>query len=288
MGKKTSLILLPVIIAAATSCRNLDFAGLFCPGSAGVDERFGQSMQYNAEHGYPSINVKSDDYKVYVFTDAHIDSTTRNLDAFVSKAIADESDMPVALFLGDMVNCKGSAPRDLFMKATAPLEGKCRLFITAGNHDLYFGEWPGFLSLVHTSSYWFEVKCPAAKDLYICLDSAGGTLGYNQRMWLEDILKEKAGQYRHTIIFTHTHFFRRDTSQSLTSNYSLEETYDLTSLFSKYGVDLILTGHDHTKEDSLFGGVRYVTVQALDERIPAPGYSLCSMGKDIMVDFPSI
>ncbi len=240
-------------------------------------------MEYNNANGYCCVNAESDEYSVYVFTDFHTDRTTRNLDAFVNTAVSDEACVPVSLYLGDMVNGKGEEPRELFFNAVDTLARRCRLFMTPGNHDLQFGEWLGLLARIHTFTYWFEVKCPAAKDLYICLDSAGGTLGNDQLMWLESVLKEKSEQYRNITVFTHTHFFKRDNGLGYSASYPLEETYAIAAMFSKYGVNLVLTGHDHSWKDIVFGGVRYVTVPALEDGSSDPGYCLCSVGDDIDV-----
>ena len=286
--KKVRLLICVLSLVTATSCEKWDLAGAFFPESEGVGERFSKSMEYNNANGFQCVDSESDEYRVYVFTDFHTDRTTHNLDAFVNTAVSDEACVPVSLYLGDMVNRRGEEPRDLFFNAVSALAQRCRLFMTPGNHDLQFGEWLGLLSRMHTFSYWFEVKCPNAKDLYICLDSASGTLGYDQRMWLESILKEKSEQYRNITVFTHTHFFKRDNSQRYSGNYPLEETYAITALFSKYGVDLVLTGHDHSMEDTMFGGVRYVTVQALGDDSPNPGYCICDAGDGIEVEFRQI
>lgn len=264
------------------SCDSLDLPGMFWSKSDTVDNRFAQSMAYNDKNGYAAVSIDSDDYDVYVFTDFHTDGDTRNLDAFV-KAY-ESAPAPLSLYLGDVVNNK-DADWDLFLRATRPLSERGNLFVTPGNHDLYFGLWPEYLSHFNTASYWFEVICPGAKDLYICIDSASGTLGCDQRRWLETVLETKASSYRHVTVFTHTHFFKIDASQGHTSNYDINETYDLLHLFSVYGVDMVLTGHDHTSEHTAFGGVDYYVVPALENTKPEPGYALCRVGEHISVTF---
>lgn len=275
-----SLVIVGLMIMA--SCDSLDLPGMFWSKSATVDSRFAQSMAYNEANGYPSVNCGTDDYSFYAFTDFHTDGDTRNLDAFVRAY--ESAPAPLTIYLGDVVNNR-NADWDLFLKATAPLSDKGRMFVTPGNHDLYFGLWPEFLAHFHTASYWFEMVGPSVKDLYICLDSGSGTIGQDQRTWLEDILKTKSSSYRYVVVFTHTHFFKIDASQGHTSNYDINESYDLMHLFEEYGVDMVLTGHDHTAEYTVFGGVDYYVVPALENTKPEPGYALCRMADHMELEF---
>lgn len=256
---------------------------MVAPAGENVDERFRQSMEFNDLHGYQTIRTFSDPYPVHVFTDSHLAGETGNLDRFVNDYLGN-SGAPFAICLGDLVD--GEKPFTEFIAHTSPIgDAGRKLFITAGNHDLYWGRWKEYYNSFGSSTYWFEVETPNAKDLYISLESGGGTLGARQREWLEEILRTKSSDYRNVIVFTHTHFFMKDTSQGHTSNYPLEETYDLANLFSKYGVDLVLTGHDHYREQTVFKGVEYVIVDALEEKTANAGYAVVNVGRDIEVGF---
>ena len=295
--KKVSYIILAALVAilvclAAASCGRLDMAGMFASADKGVESRFADSMKYNESTETTEMKLSSDSYKMAVFTDFHTDATTVNLDRFVEECNAEPGGCLAALYLGDMVNSDSGA-WDLFLGSAGKLS--CgHLFVTAGNHDLYFGQWKDFLSRFHTSTYVFYVDCGDLRDYYICLDSAGGTIGVSQREWLENVLIKardwdrvySSRRCRHITVFTHTHFFKRDNSQGHTSNYAFEETLDLMNLFSFYKVELVLTGHDHSAEDSSFRGVRYITVPALEDTSKNPGYVMCTVGKKgIEVEF---
>ena len=107
--------------------------------------------------------------------------------------------------------------------------------------------------------------------------------------WLKDLLKEKkdAG-YRQIIVFTHTHLFKQDNSQGHTSNLSIEETYELTSVLSSAGVDLYLAGHDHSREVTDYGNVRYITVDSSTDAEPEPYYMEMEIGEEIRYRFVSL
>ena len=210
------------------------------------------------------------------------DVTLANLDKFAAILKADATAAPFWLSLGDIVDGQGNMP---VFAEHASVTGKT-LFNTMGNHDLYYNGWKDWQPLFHTSAYTVDAVLPSgARDLFIALDSGNASLGRSQRLWLEETLAAAQGKYRHITVFTHTHFFRKDSSQGTTSNYAMEETMDLTALFARYGVSQVLTGHDHTQERSLYKGVPYAVLGALKVGEPHPGYTVCSYGDSVSLEF---
>lgn len=278
-----------VLLMFVSCTKNIDILGLFMTFNESPDERFAQSMEYNDEHGYDKITVVPDDYEVYVMSDIHVDFSTNNLDCFVSDYLADSVAAPFALCLGDLINATGHF--DLFDEHVKPVSDAGRkIYYTVGNHDLYFDQWPEFRSRYHTSTYWFEVQTVSgSKDLYIAIDSGNGTLGRDQRNWLENVLKDKQNQgYRHIIVFTHTHFFKKDTSQGHTSNFNLEETYDLLDLFDRYDVSMVLQGHSHSRDLTTFKDVVYLRVDALEDYALDAYYTILNVGNYINYEFVKV
>lgn len=279
----TAVLLMVILLSCG---KNIDYAGLFYTINESPDERFAQSMEYNVDHGYDTITGVPDDYEVYVMSDIHVDFSTDNLDRFVSDYLADTVAAPFALCLGDLINATDHW--DYFDEHVQPVaEAERKIYYTVGNHDIYFDQWPEFRSRYHTSTYWFEVQTVSNfKDLYISIDSGNGTLGVDQREWLENILRKKKNQgYRHIIVFTHTHFFKKDTSQGHTSNFNLEETYDLLDLFDRYDVSLVLQGHSHSRDLTTFKDVVYLRVDALEDHYPDAYYTILNVGNYINFEF---
>ena len=142
-------------------------------------------------------------------------------------------------------------------------------------------------------------------DRFICLDSAEGTIGTAQLQWLRELLTGDAGvspagasllttnhlplttnqPFRHTIVFTHTHFFRRDHSQQHTSNYAIEETYELTSLLEQGGVDMYWCGHDHSREITDYAGFTSIVVDAIEDHYPPAFYMVATLSDQINYHF---
>ncbi len=274
-----------VLLLLLTSCGKYDFLGMLMSFDETPDERFAQSMEYNDMNGYDKITDVPDEYRVYAMTDVHIDNTTHNLDKFVAGYLDDTEAAPFALCLGDLTN--GKDKFDVFLEHVQPVADAGRkIYYTAGNHDLYFNQWPDFVKRFHTSTYWFEVQTVSGfKDLYIALESGSGTLGVDQREWLEDVLKAKKNEgYRHIIVFTHTHFFKKDGSQGHTSNFNMEETYDLADLFDRYDVSMVLQGHSHHRDMTVFKDVVYLRLDALKDAAAQAFYTILTVGEGFRVE----
>lgn len=282
---KTKHIFISAVAALAlTACgeSNLDVVGMVYTRSDGVETRFAQSMDYNRQHCFDTIQVPTDDYRLYVMSDIHVDFSTFNLDTFVMDYQADPKAAPFCLLLGDIIN--GTGHYDYCMQHVSQIwkgtGDTC--FCTLGNHDMYFDQWKDYRAYWKTSTYWFMVKTPTHKDLFICLDSGDGTMGIGQRKWFVELMqtKQKEG-YRHIIAYTHTHFFKVDASQGHTSNFALEETYEWCDLFAQYGVDMVLQGHSHSRNLTTFRDVIYLRVDALEDHYYNAGYTILNVSDGI-------
>lgn len=274
---------------------NYDMQGMFNGTSPEVDTRFKESMTYNDSVGERSVLTDGEDYRIYVCTDTHIDSTHRNLHRFLAEYMAD-SLAKITIHLGDLINAQNNYPHAVSVIDSALSvgggKGKESFFITPGNHDIYFNQWTDFKRYFNTSVYWFDTrdKTTGKKlDLFICLDSADGTLGTSQLQWLRRLLAAKSKEnYRHIIVFTHTHMFKQDASQGHTSNYSLEETYEITYMLGQAGVDMYWCGHDHSREISHYAGTEYIIVDSSEDPDTNPYYMMVDMGKEIHYRFVSL
>lgn len=260
---------------------NLDVVGMFSGSSAGIDQRIDDSFRYNAERGFPVINASSEEYKVYVCTDTHVDRSRTNWELFINAYHAD-ADCPLAIHLGDLINAQNHwdyMRRPLDSIPVNPLK-KDTLLVVAGNHDLYFNQWQEYAQRWKTSTYYAIVKTPAGKrDLYIFIDTGEGFLGKRQTEWLEQTLTWANTQaFRHICVCTHTNLFKRDSSQGHTSNMPLEETYALLHMLKAHHVEMFWCGHDHSREISNLGSLTSIIVDALFDREPHPAYMVATCG----------
>ena len=285
MRKNYSYLALGALMLA--SCVNddttLDMKGMFSNNGEPVNVRFAQSKAYNDSVGEIHLNMGADAYTIYMCTDSHITRKThKNLDYFMTQYKA-ASSPKLALHLGDIIDAQKNIPCADSIVHYAGQTKKDTLFLTPGNHDVYFKQWSILRSFFKTSAYWFDTNNGSRKlDLFICLDSADGTLGTEQMKWLKDLLAAKSKEgYRRIIVFTHTHLWKLDDSQGHTSNYALEEMYEITSLLSQYGVECVWSGHQHARQSVIYKGVHYLVLDATKDSEKGQSYVTVDMGETI-------
>lgn len=267
-----------------TSCRSLfpnhDLVGSIVASSPNVEQRFEQSMDYNRQHNCEvrHIAAANEDYRVYLISDTHTDTTSCNLSAFVSNYKHDDR-CPFALHMGDLIN--GENHYAYFDSVTHIIPHGCSdkpLYTTVGNHDLYFGQWDQYRHYYGTSTYIIEVHTPNATDVFICLDSGSETLGSAQTRWLQQTLEHYDREdYRHRIVFTHTHLLLHDYYNQINSTFPIEETYELLHLMQQYHVELVLMGHNHYREVSSYGGTTYLVMDSGQDKMSNPCYATIDM-----------
>jgi predicted phosphodiesterase len=264
--------------------------GMFAGSSPTIDKRFEQSMQYNQQAGYATIHALSDNYRVYVCTDTHIHKTRTRWEYFVGTYHAD-SLCPVAVHLGDIIDATTDfAYVEDVLKSTIFPTKSDTLMAVCGNHDIYFKQWEKFIKAFKTSSYYFVVTTPMGKkDLFVVFDSADGTVGRKQLDWLRETLTWAGKQgFRHIVACTHTNFFKRDNSQGHSSNFTQEETYALLNLFTQHGVDMLWTGHDHSREITQVKSMTSIVVDSMKDEDKEPYYMLVTMGEKIDYEFVAV
>lgn len=191
----------------------LDMVGMFAGTSPTIDERFTESKVYNDKHGFTTLQAPVDDYRVYVCTDTHVTKTQTRWTHFIDTYRHDPM-CPVAVHLGDIIDAQNYFDEMYSAYQAVPLNPAKRdtLMAVAGNHDIYFKQWPEYIKYFKTCYYYFVVETPSGqKDLFVVYDSADGTVGSKQLQWLKETLEWADNQkFRHIVACTHTHFFKRD------------------------------------------------------------------------------
>jgi predicted phosphodiesterase len=255
------LLTLPLSISA---CEKIDYTGMIV-SDIPVNQRFKQSDDWNAKHPYREIVVLSDDYTILSLADCHVGGT-QNLDLVLTTAKITKASAVV--MAGDLTS--GHSEDYYVFEQHLPDQDSLATFPIAGNHDLFFDGWNEFHSRFGSSTYLFTVKTPEASDLYICLDTGGGTLGNKQLDWLTNILETMRPGYRHCILFTHNNLFRPRHDDS--TNMLVEELQVLIDLFTRHRVEMVVTGHDHKQDALLFGITTYIILDPLVDGANNPGY----------------
>lgn len=249
-----------------------------------LEKRFAKSQYFNERGGCVTITTPNDDYRIYVCTDTHVKTTTDNLRKFVS-LYHNDADCPAAVHCGDLI--ESDEHYSVFVNAVkeASLGGKQdTMFVTIGNHDIFYKQWNDYTTFWPASTYYFEVETQGpkhVKDLYICLDSAQGKIGHMQMKWLKDLIQTNYHKYRHIIVFSHVNIFRRNNTSADISTTSLEETYELMWLFTRYNVKQFWSGHDHSREEFTEGGVKYIIIDSMEDDNPNAAYMILHVGNQL-------
>ncbi len=266
MGYRIIIIITIVfsLFCISACLKDADIAGMFYSHES-VNQRFEQSLAWNSRHPDKVIFTQNDQYHILCMADSHV-GETKNLIAFFDSAYSTNAD--AIIMAGDITT--GHEKDYLLFQQLLPEEDLLPFFIITGNHDLYFGGWKYFYSAFGSSSYTIKVYTSVDKDLFICLDTGSGTLGNKQLEWFKNILKAQRQEYRRCIVVTHNNLFRfRRTSST---NPLTEELHVLLDLFTKYRVDMVITGHDHKKDVQVFGNTTHIIMDALKDNEKNAGY----------------
>ncbi|PKP20594.1 MAG: hypothetical protein CVU02_03020 [Bacteroidetes bacterium HGW-Bacteroidetes-19] len=269
IGKLTTFL---VLFIGMIGCDYFEMRG-FLLSYETADERFEQSMTWNNDHPFKVINVTNDHYILYVMGDSHL-GTANNLNKFFHAAKNEQA--IAAVMVGDLST--GSVENYEFLEQNIPHPDSLRTFLLVGNHDLYFDGWKQFYQRFGSGVYYFTVHTPAAKDLYICLDSGGGTLGEKQLKWFKALLEEHRDEYRFCVVFSHVNIFR--IRNTLSTNPYPGEVLTLSHLCAENNVTMVFNGHDHLKNVESFGPTTFITMDALQDDLEITGYSklMCNTG----------
>jgi predicted phosphodiesterase len=256
---KTRFKVLTVIVLILTACTKPEDSAVT------ANQRFTQSLDWNNSNPYRVLTVPTDDYLIMAMGDSHVGGTN-NLDKFCKTAKMQNA--AGVIMAGDLTS--GHRKDYEVFEQHLPPQDSLATFLIAGNHDLFFNGWEEYYSRFGSSSYLFVIKTSTASDLFICLESGGGTLGDRQLGWLINILKTMRSGYRHCIVFTHVNLFRPRHTES--TNPLTEEVQVLLELFTKYNVDMVVTGHDHKKDSEVFGRTTYIIMDPLKDESENAGY----------------
>ena len=144
--KNAKCIIAVSALITLTACgpdARLELVGMFNGTSPTIDERFEESKVYNDKHGFAALQAPSDDYHVYVCTDTHVTKTQTRWTYFIDTYRQDPL-CPVAVHLGDIIDAQNYFDEMYSAYEAVPSNPTKHdtLMAVAGNHDIYFKQWP--------------------------------------------------------------------------------------------------------------------------------------------------
>lgn len=230
-----------------------------------AEDRFKASEAINATKPFKQLFIEQENYQIIVAADVHI-GTTENFSILIDNAL--QPGITALVLAGDITSGKEEDYNKLI--DLLPSNTQLPSFLMVGNHELYFDGWEHFYRFFGSSVYYFSIETPTRKDLYICLDSGGGTLGESQLGWLKRQLKDVRGDYDLCVVLTHNNFFRNRFTNSTTPN--TEEVLLLMDWFERYKVNMVVMGHDHVRAENKLGNTLYLTLDALKDGVSNASY----------------
>jgi hypothetical protein len=178
-----------------------------------------------------------------------LDSTAAAMDR-----LEDGREFDDLLLLGDNVYPDGDPdrlPQTVYAPFGPVLDGGTDLLAILGNHDADFGDEQ--MADLGMAGRWWSVE--RADTLLVGLDSTRWD-DEEQRAWLADTLRDSDATWK--IVAVHHPPFSAGYQGS---SQEVRDTY--VPLFERYGVQLVLSGHDHDYQRSVeMDGVTYVVTGA--------------------------
>ena len=166
------------------------------------------------------------------------------------------------ILLGDNVYPNGAPDRlgaTVFDPFDPVLRGGARLLPVLGNHDVRDGNGPGQVARLGMPGRWYATDVGGV--LFVGLDSTRPE-DPGQLRWLEETLAASDADW--TVVAMHHPAFSAGFHGS---DDDVREAF--SSTFERYGVDLVLAGHDHDYQRSVpIGGVTYVVSGAAAKTRP--------------------
>ncbi|MCC6277243.1 MAG: metallophosphoesterase [Oligoflexia bacterium] len=120
-----------------------------------------------------------------------------------------------------------------------------------GNHDIFFGGWGRYKSIIGKSIY--TVDAGLARLFF--LDTANGTFGESQLNWIREQLLANTKPIK--IVVMHFPIYTGEFS-SLFKLSSDEEATIFKAMMNEFGVQLVISGHYHGFNEKDIGGTKYV------------------------------
>jgi hypothetical protein len=272
MGNMKARIILPALIFILSGCENMEMRGFFTSYD-NVNYRFEQSSEWNSRNPPYEISIPQRTYTIYAMGDSHVGGT-ENLDTFFRNSR--NENVTAVVMAGDITN--GHKEDYVIFSEHLPSKDSLIYFAIVGNHDLFFDGWKHFYSIFGSSSYYFIVNTPDQSDLFICLDTGGGTVGSKQLEWFKELLESRRNNYRYCIIFTHNNLIRMRPTTS--TNPMVPEIEVLLDLFLRHNVNLVVTAHDHKHNIDILGNTSHIIMDALQDTEDDASYLKLSINEE--------
>ncbi len=154
---------------------------------------------------------------------------------------------------GDLVE-DGNRPEnwEIFNRIVSDLLDISDFYPTLGNHEynspLFFDNFD-----LPNNERWYSIEANSIH--FIVMDSYSETSRQSEQYkWLENDLQNISNKIKFIVAIFHHPIF--NTGTQIEDEKGLKETF--STLFEKYGVDVVFSGHDHNYERSFYNNIYYI------------------------------
>lgn len=216
---------------------------------------------YSETYNFRTASNEADDFSFVWLTDNHYNTIYEGAEVSeytIHEAMKKRDHISFVFDTGDMIDTGGNSEiwDKMFSMKKTLLE--LPLISTTGNHELYVNgtaQWDnrfhaaynalpknGVEKKVGTSCYYYYNDV-----LFIIFENVSATSYDLQYAWMENLLKDARENNRAKLVIAACHAPIQSESASDSKN---DRDPKIMELFEKYAVDLVLTGHYHTDNES--------------------------------------
>ena len=241
------LLLIVLTLAFFTSCDNIVPIASIDPNKETTKNYYADPLTDLNGNAFPTTK---DDFRILLISDTHFGKTksgtffkTKEFEKYITETTDILSTSDFIVNLGDVSDNSEQAQLDEYKEWSENLFAGKPIVNVIGNHDNRNGGVQRFIDTFDMDSTYYRFN--ASDVQFYVVDSAFRTLGRQQLDHLMKVLEENKDEKK--IILTHIPLYG-----SITNFYASfadeKERNFLLSRFSRYGVNLLLTGHKHVPE----------------------------------------
>jgi hypothetical protein len=241
------IVSIGVLVLLPTACTNIQMDQ--------TTQRFNDNMTGQLK-SYADIPIGTPSaFSFSALGDVHVGAPTASLMIKALQMSQNDGDL-FSVLTGDNTNTGKES--ELLTFASNMLAVSIPVLPAIGNHDIFFGGWSRYKTVVGRSIY----SVNAGSVHLIFLDTANGTVGKDQLNWLVSDLQANTRPIKVVVMHFPVVVGEFSTVFKLSSD---EEATLFKNLMYQYGVQLVLSGHFHGFSDQKIGNTRYVVTGACND-----------------------
>jgi predicted phosphodiesterase len=246
MVKKLKVFLLAVTAAIALSACTVDLPGLFA--SADMSERWKARDIFHFDNSNLTLGTT---YSFIVVSDTHIENGNDFSFNELKDVITADPRVKFVVATGDITQNGARVDIERFITIAKFFGVPC--YPVAGNHDVYFGNFPIWKELIGSTCY----KIDSDSTTLFILDSANGHFGKKQLDWLESGLLTAGG--KKVFVFTHSNLFVKSMFDLMQFTDTRERARFVSMLEGRCSG--VFTGPLHKRVETVAAGVQYLSIE---------------------------